>query len=194
MALTLPIVVGKKYVRRDGVVVTASEPGKHYAKTLPRSFVCVAQGEENRESGRYNAFASNGRILPVSTSDHEMDLVADHVEPAKGHPHAALMMEFAKDAAEGETPWDRWQCDFGVGKWGLLDEVPRWAEEYQYRRAPMTIADPHAESMKLYAEDAAETDKAWQRWEKKPKNYEGDLWRACFQHPEWDHDVSYRRK
>ena len=52
-------------------------------------------------------------------------------------------------------------------------------------------AHVHAESMRLYAEDAAETDKPWRRWE--TSAYRG-AWDQCHCHPQWDLCVHYRRK
>jgi len=48
----------------------------------------------------------------------------------------------------------------------------------------------HAELMMQYAQDAAETDKPWERWES--KQYGG--WEHMVAHPFWDECVVYRRK
>jgi len=51
---------------------------------------------------------------------------------------------------------------------------------------------PHAENMRLYAEDAMETDKPWERWE-----YESHMlggWKPVACHPYWEQDIRYRRK
>lgn len=48
---------------------------------------------------------------------------------------------------------------------------------------------PHAENMVLYAKDALETDKPWDRWE-----YHFHGWRPCVAHPNWDDNTLYRRK
>ena len=51
---------------------------------------------------------------------------------------------------------------------------------------------PHAASMKLYAEDAAETDKPWERWETTCRV--GSKWYALECHPDWTPGQTYRRK
>jgi len=51
---------------------------------------------------------------------------------------------------------------------------------------------PHAENMRLYAEDAAETDTPWRLWEVKARN--GQIWGQIYGHPAWDEDAEYRRK
>lgn len=50
----------------------------------------------------------------------------------------------------------------------------------------------HAASMKLYAEDAAETDKPWERWETKTQL--GSRWYTFDCHPDWTPGQTYRRK
>ena len=55
----------------------------------------------------------------------------------------------------------------------------------------MSISHPHAASMLLYAQDAAETDKPWERWEF-TSNYAG--FNKCLKHPEWNDHFEYRRK
>ena len=52
-------------------------------------------------------------------------------------------------------------------------------------------AHKHAENMRLYAEDAAETDKPWERWEYKP---DYGVWASLDSHPDWFIDWQYRRK
>lgn len=51
---------------------------------------------------------------------------------------------------------------------------------------------PHAESMLLYAQDALETDKPWERWEVKRADREN--WLNMSNHPAWISDYNYRRK
>jgi hypothetical protein len=49
------------------------------------------------------------------------------------HPHADLMALYAQDAAETETPWDRWEQDFGMG-WEPLFGSPMWNTASAFRR------------------------------------------------------------
>ena len=61
-------------------------------------------------------------------------------EKSTGHPHAELMLEYAKDWAETQTPWERWEimCDgYNCAEWtSLKDGHPNWVEAFQYRRIP----------------------------------------------------------
>lgn len=50
----------------------------------------------------------------------------------------------------------------------------------------------HADLMLLYAKDAAETDKPWERWEWRNKSDAEFL--TCQQHPSWKLNYDYRRK
>jgi hypothetical protein len=50
----------------------------------------------------------------------------------------------------------------------------------------------HAELMALYAQDAMETDKPWERWEWRYPNFG---WSQCgTDGPAWTFDIQYRRK
>lgn len=54
------------------------------------------------------------------------------------------------------------------------------------------ISHPHVEKMKLYYEDALETDKPWERWEfKRPYS---TFWEDCTYNPLWSDGYEYRRK
>lgn len=54
----------------------------------------------------------------------------------KGHPHAALMAEYAKDAATMEEPWKLWEWCNGKDVWRKLSTNPSWITDIQYRRTP----------------------------------------------------------
>jgi len=56
--------------------------------------------------------------------------------------------------------------------------------------SPNCVGHPHAENMKLYAENAAVNERPWELWE---FFYNGG-WRGCIYHPEWDQKKQYRRK
>ena len=51
------------------------------------------------------------------------------------------------------------------------------------------MAHPHAENMRLYAEDAAETGTPWERWEFESAG----KWIRLLHHPDWKFDNEYRR-
>lgn len=181
--LTLPIEIGKKYVRRDGVVVTAEKDADGDCLAF------VGNADDDRARGFNFAWRSTGTIRHYSQADY--DLISDYIEPAKGHPHAEKMAEFAQDARETETPWERWEWLGASGTWHPADSSPAWKTWVEYRRKATITPDPHAASMLLYAQDAAETDRAWEGWEYNFKNQE---WIALNCHPAWDHNAQYRRK
>lgn len=52
----------------------------------------------------------------------------------------------------------------------------------------------HAENMKLYAQDAAETDTPWERWEYRDPTCIPTFWKPCERTPFWDNRREYRRK
>lgn len=54
------------------------------------------------------------------------------------HPHAELMLEYAKDAMETDKPWERWEWRRSDGdEWRSSAVcVPTWSTNFQYRRKP----------------------------------------------------------
>lgn len=54
------------------------------------------------------------------------------------HKHAALMLQYAQDAAETARPWDLWQKQTGFG-FEDLGGHPHWDNCSVYRRKPRTI-------------------------------------------------------
>lgn len=73
--LTLPIVVGKKYVRRDGIVV---EVRKCHAN-IDSNCVYVGREKEATCDGPTHAYIDTGKIWE-SGREHSNDLIADHIE------------------------------------------------------------------------------------------------------------------
>ena len=56
-----------------------------------------------------------------------------------GHIHAAAMAEYAKDAAETDMPWERWEYKVGVTEFKGCLKHPEWNADFKYRRKPKTI-------------------------------------------------------
>lgn len=64
------------------------------------------------------------------------------------HKHAALMLQYAQDAAETDRPWERWEVSDAikydssrrlVRNWRQLEDNPDWNANVQYRRKPQVI-------------------------------------------------------
>ena len=55
------------------------------------------------------------------------------------HKHAALMLQYAQDAAETERPWERWEIKTDGDTWVELIKNPSWFEDRKYRRKPQVI-------------------------------------------------------
>lgn len=57
------------------------------------------------------------------------------------HKHAALMLQYAQDARETETPWEMWKrkekSDDSL--WCDLVTHPMWSEDFDYRRKQRTM-------------------------------------------------------
>lgn len=56
-----------------------------------------------------------------------------------GHIHAAAMAEYAKDAAETDMPWERWEFCHMREEYQSLHGHPGWLECNEYRRKPQVI-------------------------------------------------------
>lgn len=151
--LSLPIVIGREYMRRDGVIVTAKQPNDAYLANYPGPggrLAWVGDGEPTGDGGKH-AYLTTGRVNRAvsAINDTSFDLVADYVEPATevapdgGHPHAALMLFYAKDAALTARPWEGWQsmrnADGEVHPWEQVIGHPQWLVTHLYRRKPRTI-------------------------------------------------------
>ena len=54
------------------------------------------------------------------------------------HIHAALMLQYAQDAATTDKPWEMWEY-FSDHEWDNLTGSPAWDEGTKYRRKPRTI-------------------------------------------------------
>ena len=58
------------------------------------------------------------------------------------HKHAALMLQYAQDAAETDKPWERWEYNKpneGVVWYPFTMSHPSWMPECEYRRKPRTM-------------------------------------------------------
>lgn len=55
------------------------------------------------------------------------------------HKHAALMLQYAQDAAETDRPWERWEVRIPPNVWRPLDAHPAWHVHDDYRRRPQVI-------------------------------------------------------
>jgi hypothetical protein len=55
------------------------------------------------------------------------------------HKHAALMLQYAQDAAETDRPWERWEYKLHGEPWFECERNPTWPENVEYRRKPQVI-------------------------------------------------------
>lgn len=139
MSLTLPIEIGRLYRRRDGTEWRA------YQSFTPGRVTASEDLNADPRTGRL----SGGREHRFDLVEGPLDEVIDTTSldgPAStgtGHPHAAAMMEYAKDAAEHAEPWKLWEVKIAIGPcaniWRACASHPAWDDRAQYRRKPRTI-------------------------------------------------------
>lgn len=135
--LTLPIQIGRRYVRRDGVIVEARKwPYGH-----DDALVYVGESESPPADTSELAWRSDG--THHSWLESQIDLVADAPEEQAaqptGHPHAELMAQYAEDARTHAEPWRLWQWRNLCGQWIDCSWPPSWPPEFAFRRKPRLI-------------------------------------------------------
>ncbi|MDU4301788.1 MAG: hypothetical protein E7I45_12595 [Eikenella corrodens] len=56
------------------------------------------------------------------------------------HKHAALMLQYAQDAAETDRPWERWEWrDINTDQFITCNQHPSWSLNGGFRRKPQVI-------------------------------------------------------
>ena len=76
----------------------------------------------------------------TSVITREEYLAAREAAKPKGHPHAALMAEYAEVARTNPEPWREFECkNKCAGMWHTLTTNPSWIARIEYRRKPRTI-------------------------------------------------------
>ena len=60
------------------------------------------------------------------------------------HKHAALMLQYAQDAAETDRPWERWEVRIAANVqpnavFERMSFHPQWDTNNEYRRKPQII-------------------------------------------------------
>jgi len=56
------------------------------------------------------------------------------------YKHAALMLQYAKDAAETDKPWERWEWrDINTNQFITCNQHPSWSLNGGFRRKPQVI-------------------------------------------------------
>lgn len=77
------------------------------------------------------------------------------------HVHAALMLQYAQDAAETPRPWERWEVKINNGEWCELNGNPNWVDDWGYRRKPQAIRVGRHEFPKPIHERPRKGDVYW---------------------------------
>lgn len=90
-------------------------------------------------------YTEQGRLAPAD------DIPRIALKVVKGHPHAALMKQYAEDAETHERPWELWEYKCTVHKtWrpcGFLH--PGWYSDTEYRRTADQLEIKYGEEYKV---------------------------------------------
>ncbi len=76
------------------------------------------------------------------------------------HKHAAMMLQYAKDAMETDRPWERWEFTRG-GAWQPCENNPEWFADKNYRRKPEMIKVGKWEFPKPIGSPPRDEEKYW---------------------------------
>ncbi len=141
--LTLPIVADKKYVRRDGKVITAELPDVSSEVDTTGSIFSV--GNKFSLDFDDHVFALTGRVFYGDEPKHQPnDLVADYVEEVNPtrHPHYENMLQYAEDSLTTTEAWQNWEYFHKNKKgWRSCTTTPSWVIHLDYRRKPVVSKD-----------------------------------------------------
>lgn len=148
---------------------------RRWRERYPKEVEPEAQVETKNESEiklTYPLFAKskkNGIVILFTSNDRGICVKSDWSVHALGECHNNWVHA---------TDTDQWQhLTFAEAEAEILGEKKMTAHK-------------HADLMLLYARDAAETDKLWERWEFNPNS----TWQPCESNPGWFIDSEYRRK
>lgn len=79
--------------------------------------------------------------------------------------------------------------------WVKISEIDKAIKALQEYKASLPKPHPHAHLMELYAKDAKETDRPWERWELCVRFQNGYCcWVDFNVNPSWNINTQYRRK
>ena len=89
--------------------------------------------------------------LRIGSDIYEKNKAMFDYEGSTGHPHAELMLEYAKDWAETKHPWLRWRrrrVD-SIGDWSACQDHPKWLEDYDYEHKPKPVVTININGFKV---------------------------------------------
>lgn len=110
--LTLPIEIGKRYVRRDGVVITAQKPLDTFVDD-----VCYVGGELQPTDVPHDVvWIRHGGVYSGSGSNPH-DLVADYVELPEVNANPAAFLDKYRNLIERVLAGEQFEWLTGSGQW-----------------------------------------------------------------------------
>lgn len=124
------------------ISIYKGEPGAYewvadFDKARYRDALCQANNMAKQYGADVERCQFDLVFFTKDTTTQEQPIVDTKNTP---HPHAALMAEYAKDAAETSTPWERWEVRTPASEyWVAAVAHPEWNTNHEYRRKPQTI-------------------------------------------------------
>lgn len=82
----------------------------------------------------------NASLISKQDADDWNTFIVERHSNVVGHPHAALMAEYAKDALTSNEPWRDWEYSIDGALWSNLISNPGWKIKQKYRRKVKMIS------------------------------------------------------
>lgn len=201
--LTTPITVGKQYLRRDGIIVTATTPAVD-----DDHIMVVRQGNE----GGYTVLRATGACVWRSADIDPADIVADYPELALTLPvrinrqyisrggTVVTAGNFTNDpntvrvyinAGTSYVVHAATGALAGTGAPSMSDLVADYPGVAKTATETKPQGHPHAARMTEYAEDALSNPEPWALWEVRNP---GGPWAPMGPTLSWAERAEYRRK
>lgn len=193
MNLTLPIEIGRRYLRRDGKIVTA----RTGHPSLYDAIAYVGDSEDASRDSYEHVWLRSGLVSKHSET-FKMDLIAgplsdDWIEwggggcPVDPETRVALLFrdgDFAPGPHVASTL--RW------GHCGTMGDI------FAYRilaaeQSAQPTGHPHAKLVIEYGNDLLTDAEAWLGWQYRGTDTPDPDWKQCGDHPRWNVLHEYRR-
>ena len=213
--LTLPIEIGKTYLRRDGIMIKferieVNNTGESIAHPKSRLNICYIDSVYSKTGkNNFNVANCGADVISDYIEVVEEFKVGDIVKITQSDSEFFNKNSIARLSIKNED--NSWWADFKDcgnirgsyndghdGIWCIGTASPdKFIHTKPLDVEEKAVGHVHAANMLLYAQDAAETDKPWERWECASNSQLG-MWASytgdASNLPLWLPSLQYRRK
>lgn len=130
-------------IGRNFKVATQDKNGEIWAwdhHPVPESYRWMPDWKLNPNAESFKNFIKVSDIFTKTHDNYDWDSFVLVRDKPVGHPHAALMAEYAKDALTSKEPWKNWEHRDAPSAWFACNSSPAWNSARQYRRKVKKIS------------------------------------------------------